>query len=118
MSNNERDIMILRKIVQYCKEIHGTCEQFNHSADLFASSYTFRNACSMCILQIGELAGKLSDATQSAIPSIPWKAIRGMRNLLAHNYGNIQMEATWATIVQDIPALQAACENYLKMKTL
>ena len=59
----------------------------------------------MCILQIGELAGKLSDEARSANDDIPWREIRGLRNICAHNYGNIDIAMVWNTLLYDIPEL-------------
>ncbi len=67
----------------------------------------------MCILQIGELAGKLSVEMQSQTPDIPWREIRGMRNICAHNYGMIDLYSTWATIEKDIPSLKVRCLSLL-----
>ena len=46
----------------------------------------------MCIIQIEELANRLSDETKESNSSIPWRAIRGMRNLHTHDYENVDME--------------------------
>jgi uncharacterized protein with HEPN domain len=37
--------------------------------------------------------------------------IRGMRNVLAHSYGEIDEEVIWETANHDIPRLKAFCEN-------
>ncbi|MCC8029249.1 MAG: DUF86 domain-containing protein [Lachnospiraceae bacterium] len=69
---------------------------------------------SFCILQIGELSVGLSDNYKdSTIKSMPWKAIRGMRNLAAHNYGSMSREIIWETANNDIPALKEFCEHQL-----
>lgn len=34
----------------------------------------------MCIIQIGELANRLSDETKESSKNIPWRAIRGMKS--------------------------------------
>ena len=68
----------------------------------------------MCIIQIGEFAGKLSDEARSEIFEIPWPLIRAMRNFFAHDYGAMDVKRTWATLNQDIPALAAACSRFLQ----
>ena len=115
MSNdqNNRDTMILRKIITYCQQLEGTREMFGNSQEAFANSYIFQNACGMCVIQIGELAGKLSAGIQGEICQIPWPLIRGMRNAFAHDYAAMDIKRTWKTLTDDIPALQAACQKYL-----
>ena len=50
-----RDIIILRKILDYCTQLEEACDMFNHDYNTFIHSSVFQNACCMCILQIGEL---------------------------------------------------------------
>lgn len=42
---------------------------------------------------------------------IPWRKVRGMRNVLAHRYGAIDVGVLWETITQDIPALRDEMDN-------
>ena len=65
----------------------------------------------MCIIQLGELANRLSDETKESSKSIPWRAIRGMRNLHAHDYENVDLEIVWNTLLEDIPALKKSLEE-------
>jgi len=58
---NTRDEIVLKKIIQYADEISETISRFNLTQDSFTEDFVARNAISMCILQIGELVGKLSD---------------------------------------------------------
>ena len=54
---------------------------------------------------IGEAVRKISDEFRNEHPEIPWGDILGMRNRLVHEYGRIQMEKVWETVVDDVPAL-------------
>lgn len=110
---NNRDRLILQKIVEYCNQIAETCDAFGNSSENFFDSHIFQNACCMCILQIGELAGRLSEEARNESPDIPWREIRGMRNICAHGYGTIILESTWETIQKDIPDLKANCQKLL-----
>ena len=67
----------------------------------------------MCIIQIGELANRLSDEIKEANKDIPWRAIRGMGNLYAHDYENVDLEIVWNTLAEDIPALKETLEKLL-----
>ena len=37
--------------------------------------------------------------------------MKGMRNLVAHNYGSMSREIIWETAVTDIPALKNFCDE-------
>ena len=36
---------------------------------------------------------------------IPWYAIKGMRNLHAHDYDRVDLDIVWNTLKEDIPDL-------------
>ena len=45
----------------------------------------------MCIVQIGENVGGLSDEFKEKYDSIPWRDIKGMRNITTHKYDNMDV---------------------------
>lgn len=110
-TNRDRDI--IEHILRYCNQVETAHQDFGHSKDRFAESTTYQNAVSMCILQIGELVGRLSDDFKTANADIPWHKIRGMRNYVAHEYGAIDFEVVWFASTNSIPELKAFCEAFL-----
>lgn len=60
-----------------------------------------------CLQNIGEAAGRLSDAAKDAHPRVPWSDIVGLRNVLAHEYGAIDYERLWEIATIDVPLLAA-----------
>lgn len=62
---------------------------------------------------LGEAANKVSQDVQSANSSIPWRAIVGMRNRLAHAYFDVDTEMVWKTLQNEIPALLSAVQALL-----
>jgi len=62
---------------------------------------------------IGEAAGRLSDEFRNSHHDMPWKMIRGMRNILAHDYGQVDYEIVYNTIMKEIPMLLAKLEKVL-----
>lgn len=111
MSN--RDEIVIRKIIQYSDEIGETISRFNLTSDTFADDFIARNAISMCILQIGELVGKLSDDFKTKNSAMPWREIKAMRNIAAHNYGEIDIDILWETAIADIPSLKEYCQKFI-----
>ena len=110
-TNRDRDIM--EHILRYCNQVTIAHQDFGLSKERFEESTTYQNAISMCILQIGELVGRLSDAFKEDHSEIPWHKIRGMRNYVAHEYGSIDFEIVWFAATKSIPNLQAFCISYL-----
>lgn len=110
-TNRDRDIV--EHILRYCNQVETAHQDFGHSKDRFEESTTYQNAVSMCILQIGELVGRLSDDFKTANADMPWHKIRGMRNYVAHEYGSIDFEVVWFASTNSIPELKAFCEAFL-----
>ena len=73
----------------------------------------FQDACCMCVIQIGELVGELSDDVKRENASIPWRVIKDTRNFYVHAYGAIDLPSVWETLLHDIPELKASCQAIL-----
>lgn len=108
---NSRDALILQKIIEYSNEIQATIDRFSLDHDKFAADFVVKNAVAMCILQIGELTANLTDEFKAANSEMPWREIKAMRNIAAHNYGEIDVDILWETAVHDIPELKEFCER-------
>ena len=63
---------------------------------------------------IGEAAGRISQEVQKEFPGIPFREIRGMRNIIAHDYGEVDLERVWETASGDVPALLETLEKALQ----
>ena len=110
MSNNERDIYILKKMIKYCLEADETIQRFGDSIDTLKSDSIYMNATAMCVLQIGELVVHLSDDITTRYTDMPWKQIRAMRNIAAHGYEEFDVDILWQTLKTDLPSLREYCE--------
>ena len=112
MDNN--DFLRLLQIKAHCEDIIGFCERFGKSFENYISDRAFYNSVNMSVLQIGELAGGLTEEYRKTTEkSIPWRMVRGMRNLLTHSYGEVDDAAVWDTVINDIPGLLAFCESQI-----
>lgn len=76
-----------------------------HDLQLFLSDRVVVLAVERSIEIIGESARRLSFAFQQAHPEIPWREIIGQRNIIAHEYGQIDHEILFKTTRKDIPVL-------------
>ncbi|MBN1969725.1 MAG: DUF86 domain-containing protein [Candidatus Delongbacteria bacterium] len=65
------------------------------------------------ILVIGEAANHLSDVFISDNNDIPWRKITGMRNIIAHEYGEILVERIWITAKDHIEELLKNVDSFL-----
>lgn len=109
----DRNISIVEHIIDYCDQIDETIRRFGNCYGIFSKDVIYRNAAALCILQIGELSGKLTEEFRAAHPGAPWRQIRGMRNIVAHSYGTVDPEVTWEILTEDIPRLREYCRRII-----
>jgi uncharacterized protein with HEPN domain len=109
MSNKNRDISILARILEYCEDIEDAKSVFGNSLDILQTNKHYRHSVVMCILQIGELTTHLSEPFKSRYNQMPWKDIKSMRNIAAHQYGEMSINLIWRTMCEDIPTLYEYC---------
>ena len=62
---------------------------------------------------IGEAARRLSSEARNQFPDIPWNLLTGMRNILIHDYDDVDLDVVWDTVQRDIPPLVVRLEAYL-----
>ena len=113
-----RDKIILEKIIDYCNKIDKTLIRFDCSIQKFAEDDVFYSASCMYVLQIGELVGKLSDECKAEYNAMPWQSIKDMRNIVAHAYGELELETTWNTLNESVPELKKYCEMILQKEAI
>ncbi len=63
---------------------------------------------------IGEAAVHLSDETRKAIPDLPFRKMRGMRNIVAHDYANVDLKIVWEVATVHVPEVRSALETFFK----
>lgn len=54
---------------------------------------------------IGEAARHTPEEVTRQHPEIPWEKMRGIRNLLAHEYFGVDVNIVWLTVTTELPAL-------------
>lgn len=63
------------------------------------------------LIQVSENSDKLTDNFKEGHADIPWRAMKGMRNRIVHEYGNVDLAIVYDTIKNDIPKLLCQLEN-------
>lgn len=76
-----------------------------------------RDAVAARLIQIGQA---VKDAQAQGLdlpksePEVPWRAIAGMRDMLAHKYWRFDAAIVWTVVEKDLPGLKAAIRRLLK----
>ena len=111
------DLQRLQHIRDYCNAIENTIKRYGASYEVFQKDGDYQRSIAFSILQIGELSSGLSTEFRLASAKrIQWGPIKGMRNWVAHNYGNISFDVMWETAISDIPVLKEFCEEQLEKR--
>jgi uncharacterized protein with HEPN domain len=76
------------------------------------------DAIAMLLIAIGESFKKIDKETKGKFlekyPDIDWKGIIGVRNVLAHDYFDIDVEQIHKICYRDIPQLKKTLEHMLE----
>jgi uncharacterized protein with HEPN domain len=98
MREEARQIAIFIKGIPYAK---------------FVNNNMIRYAVERSLMIIGEAANHVSEEFQVGHPEIAWRQIIGLRNVLAHEYGDIKVDRIWSSAANNVPLLLKELENLL-----
>jgi len=60
---------------------------------------------------VGEAANRVSPGFQQAHPEIPWRKIVAQRNVLVHEYGDVDPALIWDLVREHLPLLAEQLED-------
>jgi uncharacterized protein with HEPN domain len=103
MLPDSRDAAFLLDMLQYARGVVRAVEGRTF-AD-YARDEDLRLAIERRIEIIGEAARRLSPAFRDAHPQVPWRKIIAQRNVLTHEYGEIEDEVMWDVATVSVPEL-------------
>jgi uncharacterized protein with HEPN domain len=91
-------------------------ENFAQGMDLdnFLTNTLFQSAITRQIEIIGEAANKLSDDIKEYYNNIEWRSIAGFRNILIHEYFDVDYILVWNIIKIKIPELKLSIIKIFK----
>ena len=103
MDNIKNDSYYVNKIVDDIKFVIGSTA--NMTLDEFDNNEMVNSAVNFKFIQISENASRLSKELITSAAEIPWNKIKGLRNKIVHDYGNVVMYTIFNTIKKDLPIL-------------
>lgn len=83
------------------------CLEFvaNLSFDDFLRDRKTQAAVVWQICVIGEAVSRVDESVRRQAPGIDWRGMTGMRNILIHQYDNINYNLVWRTVSERLPPL-------------
>ena len=71
--------------------------------DAYEADEMLRLAAEAILHRIGEAVARLSDDFTKAHRQVNWRPMKGMRNLVAHEYGAVDYNILWNSLEHDLP---------------
>ncbi|MBI1955654.1 MAG: DUF86 domain-containing protein [Acidobacteria bacterium] len=62
---------------------------------------------------IGEAAKRVPDSYRQVNPSIPWRSLAALRDVLIHQYEGVSLPEVWQVIENELPGLKTAIASLL-----
>lgn len=77
----------------------------NRTLDQYKNDLLLKSAVERQVEIIGEAARRVTAEFRTAHSEIPWRLVMAQRNVLAHDYGEIDPEKIWRVATIHVPAL-------------
>jgi uncharacterized protein with HEPN domain len=103
MPLEERDAAYLWDMLSAARKVVASLEGLRLSD--YAANEDLRLTVERRIEIIGEAARRVSLSFRGEHPEIPWKPMMAQRNVLAHEYDEIDNERIWHVAVERLPQL-------------
>jgi uncharacterized protein with HEPN domain len=111
MQRYDRDTTFLWDMARAIQRLQGFAEE--SSLEAYLASIFSQSAVERQFEVLGEAARRISSAFQQAHPEIDWSNIIGLRNVIAHQYEQVDQEKLWTTIKNNLPDLLMKVEALL-----
>ena len=69
----------------------------------FGSNRLKRYAILHCLTLIGEASARIEKLGATGLPDLPWPAMRGLRNVIVHEYEDVDTARIWRIVVEELP---------------
>ncbi len=110
MADRDIDIIlmeILETIDQIKLALHG------QTFESFSANWLLKHGVQRGIEIISEAARHLPDDVIDASPEVPWKQVKGVGNVLRHEYHRISDRIIWNVAIGHLDVLRRAMEQFL-----
>jgi len=98
-----RDFALLWDMREACRAVAEFTAGVKYSR--FEQDKMLRSAVERQFLILGEAARQVSSGFRDGHPEVPWRGLVGLRNVLAHEYGEVLVERLRLFAAQRVPEL-------------
>lgn len=118
--SNEQIADALHFIVEQIDFVQSTMKSIGCANDFLLSPHgmlVFNSTC-MCLQTIGETIKTIDNKTEGNLfakyPNIPWKQIKGLRNIISHEYLSIDENLIYDVATNELQQLKEEIERIIK----
>lgn len=105
MKEEKRDIgLYLEDIFESIKQIQEYTDGIEE--DGFYTNQLIQDGVARRFAIIGEAVKHVPEYYREKHPETEWKSIAGMRNILVHEYFEVNLKRVWNTIQEDLPSFK------------
>ncbi|MEO8172633.1 MAG: HepT-like ribonuclease domain-containing protein [Sediminibacterium sp.] len=101
----------LRHILDFCVEIGKIIKDYDD--EKFQNDFLVRAAVCSYIIWIGEASAHITAETKKK-SEVDWTNVKGMRNIITHEYFGIDYKTVFNSITEYLPPLKKSVEELLK----
>jgi uncharacterized protein with HEPN domain len=105
-----RDREILASIAEGIRRIDGYVER---AGSAWIEDGMALDAIAKRLEQIGELAKRLPPELLGRMPDVDWRSVKGIREVLVHEYEGVEVGVVTDAIATELPGLLRAIETIL-----
>jgi uncharacterized protein with HEPN domain len=74
--------------------------------EVFSRDRNLQKVVAYDLMIVGEAATRVSKSTQKANPAVPWTTLANFRNRLIHEYGELDLKATWDFVQRELRGIE------------
>lgn len=79
--------------------------------DTFSKDFLTQDAVIRQLEILGEATKRISKELRGVNPLVPWSDMAGMRNILIHDYLDVDTDIVWKTATESLPELNSLLQN-------
>ncbi|MDR1847561.1 MAG: DUF86 domain-containing protein [Bacteroidales bacterium] len=119
MFNKELIADVLKQIYESLQTITERTKAINNADDFYSSPYGMTVLDSICmkLIAVGESIKNLDKHTNKQFlqqyPTIEWKGVMGLRDIIVHHYFDVDAEEIIRIVKEDIPLLERIIQKML-----